>query len=103
MVASLLVALMLHENKVIHFELGQADGLTLTADFSVHIDDSVPANQLAFHAHFYARDSRNQIVDVKHVDLGPCFRKPNSFIVADKFRKGYKQVFISLKYGGISS
>lgn len=89
--------------KVIHFDLGRSEGLILAADFDVLIDEDGPVNQLSYKVHFYARNKHKQIVDEKRVDLGDCFRKPNSFVVADKFHKGYKQVFISLQYGGINS
>ena len=102
----MLTCLLAHDilrHKVDHFDLGQTSGLELTADFDVDIDENGPVNQLAYKVHFLAKNKDGQVVDEKRVDLGRCFRKPNAFVVADKFHQGYKQVFISLQYGGVSS
>jgi hypothetical protein len=103
MFASLIALTMANHQKVIHFDLGKVDGLTLTADFDVDVHDQLPVLELGYKLHLFAKDSQRRIVDRKDVDLYLCFREPNSLIVEDRFKKGYKQVFVSLQYGGIVS
>lgn len=94
------------ELKTKHFDLGSVDGLSLTADLDIKVSydqDSPKFYGQLFHVRFVAKGPSGQIVNEKQVDLGQCFRSPNSLIVEDRFGAGYKQFFISLQYGGISS
>ncbi|MBS1703857.1 MAG: hypothetical protein JST12_19495 [Armatimonadetes bacterium] len=103
MLCLMVLCLTLPKLEAEHYDLGKSEGLALSLDLDIEVEESAPYKELTYAAHFCARDSKGGIVDEKRVELGMTTDEPEGFHVEDRFGKGYKQVFISLHFASIRS